>query len=465
MKTRLTFKLRTENAVIGRRFVLIYFAVFWIMLMCYRSSAHETFAATVKFWIGGVCLFLIFMGQWQARMIINGARVLRQQRAPQHLWQAWLRASLTDTTRIWGILVVAGIALLLLLAPKSPWTWSSAAALFSATLSLSTVAAMSNAGVLRRAWAWVITVGGMLLVLLAAITIGLSDSLNQLAQAPFIVHGLMAISWPLLAYFFLKKWQHNPPIPAVVPGEKSIDVGTRISNYARRFTPIGARGTPARIEKLQTAPAISLVGSVWMGLVLPLSTLWWFAVPWHGDIRPLHFLGLGVLPVYVSTCLLCKDLHWRQLLAPGGLHHGRLGWPIFKTTVALQLAGALLLLIVWMAVRWAAFDVSVARSLELAWDYRILPVEFAFAASLMSVLRAACAGSIRTTFVLMTAYLAILATLGSAHLWVFGNSKGPILFSVDSIFLCGLLLATAAFVLLSNRLWTVKKLQPFLRLN
>jgi hypothetical protein len=275
----------------------------------------------------------------------------------------------------------------------------------------------------------------------------------------------MAISWPLLACFAFRAWRRNPPISSGIRGEKSIGLGMRISNYARRFTPIGARGTPARIEKLQTAPAISLVGSVWMGLVLPLSTLWWFAVPWHGDIRPLHFLGLGVLPVYVATCLLCKDLHWRQLLAPGGLHHGRLGWPIFKTTVALQMTGALLLLIVWMAVRWAAFDVSLARSLELAWDYRVVPVEFAFATSLMSVLRAACAGSVRTAFVVITAYLAALLTLGTGHLWAFGKSAGPTLFSADSTFLCGLLLATAALVLLSNRLWTVKKLQPFLRLS
>jgi hypothetical protein len=216
---------------------------------------------------------------------------------------------------------------------------------------------------------------------------------------------------------------------------------------------------------LQTSPVISLVGSLYAGLVLPLSTLWWFAVPWHGDIRPLHLLGLGILPIYVTTCLVCKDLHWRQLLAPGGLHHGRLGWPIFKTTVALQMAGTLLLLIVGITVFWAAADVSPAHSLEFAWHYRVVPLEFAFAVSLMSVLRAICAVSVRTTFVVMTTYLAALVTLGIAHLRAFGKSAGPTLFSVDSTFLCALLLATFALVLLSNRLWTVKKLQPFLRLS
>jgi hypothetical protein len=464
VKAALTFKFQTEYARMGTYFVMIILAIFWMVLLTADSTADVS--AGIETWIVGACLLLVVIGQRQSRIITNGARVLRQQRTPQQLWRAWFVTSMTSTMYLWATLVLAGTALLLI--AQSSWQWTSAAALLSVTLTLSTVTALSNAGVLRRAWAWIITVGGMVLLLLVTMTIGFIEGLNRLTQASFFLQVLLTLTWPLLAYFLAKSWQKESPLARASQGEKFIGVGTHIANYARRYTAlrhgVQNRSVDGTVQNSQRTN-IFLNASLVQGVMFPMVVLQFLASPSSGDVHPYHLFVLGISPLYFAMGLICKDLHWRQCLAPGGLHLGRLGWPIFLSTVALQIVGLLFWAFIWIVLSRAAFKVSLPHTLELAWNYRVFPLELIFATSLASVLRAAGAGSFRSNFVVFGTYSVTLILLGGLTLWTFGLSKGPALFAVDRYFLGCLLLATAALVLLSNRLWTVKKLQPFLRLN
>ena len=53
-----------------------------------------------------------------------------------------------------------------------------------------------------------------------------------------------------------------------------------------------------------------------------------------------HALMLGTLLLPVSANLVCKSLHWRLLLAPGGPHQGRLGLHTALGTTTFYLATA-----------------------------------------------------------------------------------------------------------------------------
>ena len=437
-----------------RYFILFILTTFWIVLLVARFTADVAVVATL--WGFGACLLLAAFGWQRAHLIVSGAQVLRHLRTPQALWRTWLRTCMNATLWTWGVLVLAGTGLLM--AQETPWPWSSAMALFSITLSLSTIAALSDAAVLHRAWAWCIAVGGLLLMLVLTMTIGLGAGLNWVAQAPFVLHLSLALSWPLLAYFLIRNWQINPPFAPTNTGGRAIGLGRWISNYARRYTILDARIAAANGEK----PQHSFFSVIWIpvaGQMINLSSL---AVPWQGEIYGYQLLGLAFFLPLLGISLACKDLHWRQLLAPGGLHHGRLGWPIFKTTVAIQLTTVLILGCAAVLFFWVAFNIPITRSLETVWRYRCVPAQWIFGVSLMSVVRSVSANH---TGAIFAALFLVLLAIGGGMLWAFGLTKGHVLFLADSTFLFGLVFATAALVLLSNRLWTVKKLLPYLRLS
>jgi hypothetical protein len=387
----------------------------------------------------------------------NGARVFTQLRTPQQLWQAWLRASLLGTTRIWGILMLAGTALLL--TPHSPWQWSSAAALFSSALSLSSVAALSSAGVLRRAWAWIITVGGMLFVLLTAMTIGIEEGLNQLVQAPFVVHALMAISWPVLAYALLTGWRQTGSIRAKTARLKKFGWLAALEALARRYTLLEYYRPPQPRGSVNRSTAFAVLGHglFQCGWVLLAATSGLIA-SWHSRVGPVHLLGLAFLTMYTGAFLTCKDLHWRHLLAPGTWHRGHLAWHILGASLALQCVCYFLCASAWIALSWAWFDVSPIRNIEFAWKYRILPLEVLAATGLSVLFRS-------TGRLSPLVFLGAFFSIWGAMTWVYGFTDWPTWFSVDATYAVGLLTATLFAMGVANRLWTVKKLQRFLRLN
>ncbi len=462
MKTALSFKFQTERSLFAMYGMLVCMAAFLIAMLSTRSTTGV--AIVIKSWILVTCLLLLVMGGQQCRAIVDGARVLRQQRTPQHLWRAWLRASLSGTTRIWGILVVAGTAPLLL--PQSPWQWSSAAALFSATLCLSTLAALSNASVLHRAWAWVIAVGVMLLLLLATLTTGLSEGLDQLTRAPSVVHGLMALSWPLLAYRWISVWQSNYPHTAQPGRRASFGLWKILSAYTRRYTVLTViTQTQIKAPFVQTSPGIALWIACSQVFYVGIAAPQWMAVSWNGKVGPYHLLGLGFLSLISAASLAFKDLHWRQLLAPGGLHQGRLGWHILRSTLVFQMGAVLMFSSLWVAISWFFFDWPLDRNLDAAWKYRVFPLEWLLATLVAINIRSMGAASTAASLAVFTAWVTTLSLMGGGLLLAFGLSPGPTLFLVDTYYVGALLLAAFALILLSNRLWAVRKLLPFLRLS
>ncbi len=441
---------------------LLILAVFWLVLLV--NSAVPGRAAGIKVWIVVAGLCLLVQGRRQSAAIASGARVLGQLRTPQHLWRAWLRGALADAMRVWGLLVLGGTVLLL--ASESSWQWISVVAMFSAILSLSTLAVLSSHGALHRAWAWAIGAGGMLLAIFTALTIGLENIPNRLGQTPLVWQGLLAVSWPLLAYWLMMIWQRQAPRGPASAGQSAKGFWSRVADYARRYTVLTTVARHQTSDNLvQTSPFWYLFNGCSPLFYMTPTAIQWLAVPWQGNIGPYHLLGFGFVVLITLTSVVCKDLHWRQLLAPGGLHRGRLGWPILRTTLIFQMLALLLLASLWMMVNWAAFNVPFSHTLETAWKYRVFPLEWLFATGLAVVLRAAGAASIRAFVVLLSSLTVTLLLLGGVMLWAFGLSRGPTLFLVGPSYVSSLLIATLALAILSNRLWTVKKLQPFLRLR
>ncbi|MEI8326444.1 MAG: hypothetical protein WCH44_13985 [Betaproteobacteria bacterium] len=402
-------------------------------------------------------MLLTIKGWLESSAVASGARVLRQRRTPENLWRAWLRAALGNTMFLWGLIGIG--ATLLLALPTSPWPWSSAAGFFSTLLSLSYIAALSNHGVLHRAWLWVILTGCLLLAVWVSVIPGLAHGADQFSQSPVILQTLLALSWPMLAYVLVTRWQRAPALRVIVYGNRQGSLWERISAVGLRYTALdNSKLYEARRTLTRRSPFAFLRDAIFQFLWIPTLASPYLLAPWNSEIGPAHLLVLAFFSASASGALICKGLHWRHLLAPGNWHRGRLGWHIFVTSVALQWAVIAFVVCIWAMGSWAFADVPLSHSLETTWSYRILALEMAAATGFALIIR-----GLGRLFPVI--FLFAFVALWCAGLWIFGFSHWPTWFEVDADYGAALLIASLASVAVANRLWTVKKLQPFLRLS
>ncbi len=456
MKNELQMTTQTIGTALLTGMGTLALGVLWAVLYPLAALGVNGLTFIIQFWIVMAGMLLTIKGWQESSAVASGARVLRQRRTPENLWRAWLRAALGNTMFLWGLIVIS--ATLLLALPTSPWQWTSAAGFFSTLLSLSYIAALSNHGVLHRAWLWVILTGCLLLAVWVSVIPGLAHGADQFSQFPVILQTLLALSWPLFATLLVTRWQRAPTLRVTVNENRQGSLRKRISAVGRRYTALdNSKLYEVGGALTRRSPFAFLRDAIVQYCWIPTVALPYLA-PWNSEIGPAHLLVLAVLSISASGRLICKDLHWRHLLAPRNWHRGRLGWHIFVTSVALQWAVIAFVVCIWVIGSWAFGDVPLSHSLETTWSYRILALEMAAATGFALIIR-----GLGRLFPVI--FLFAFAALWGALLWTFGFSHWPTWFEVDADYGAGLLIASLASVAVANRLWTVKKLQPFLRLN
>jgi hypothetical protein len=423
-------------------------AIYWCGL--FLTPPQRTGDAGIKFLVVAIGLSLAVSGWCWARALADGARVLDALQTPRTLWREWLRNALTSACVRWSVAVLAGTFALTL--KNAAWPWSCAAFLYSAIQLVSVVASLSHYGVWHWAWPWCIALG----ICALAAFIGW-HGLNQLLQASPVWHISIALGWPLLAASLAWRWRERPPQGVSMRRRRQFNLLHRCASYAKRYTPLNFAGQSHALRK----NGLGIFAMMPMMIYSILIRTWLLKAQWGNQAGFLYIGTLGLLAIYASAMVVCKDLHWRRVLAPHGFPRGGLGWHIVLSTLTVVLAIALAFVVaiglVLIICNWAGNDISPTLCLKIAAPYGVLPIECVLAFCVGVALR----GTRRPAL----AYFVALFTLGAAGLVSFRIFKMKALlgfFTIGPTYVACLLLAIGIAIMLANRLWTTQRLLPFI---
>jgi len=176
---------------------------------------------------------------------------------------------------------------------------------------------------------------------------------------------------------------------------------------------------------------------------------------WGDQISVLHILAVLFFGLVFSQTLLCRDLHWRRLLAPKGPRPGSLGWQIARSTVEIYICVLTVLVISGVLAVWSTGLVSLARCIEVVLSYRAVGAELIFVVCVGLIL-----ASLRwwLLFFFLTLAGTCVAVFFTHPEWILATpaSRG---FTIHLGYVAILLLASGALIFLGNRAWAPQKLQ------
>lgn len=429
-----------------------------LSLLSQGSNAHQRAQASFAFMVVGMACYL---GAWQSnvlcRSLVVAARVLQARQVPSALWRQWLRASLMTACRMWAFILAA--ALCVMWPGRAPWGSLSALAIVTGVICLWLLAGLAADGFVHRAWRY--TLLALLLIWLVSGQWGdgLLKTIDFFNGAPWGVHLLLCLSLPSLLGWLWFRWCDAPPLEAGNPATNFTAVGAlltswyvkRIRPYLKRYTPlemlapVSTHGKPTYERSL----AWVLFGPAWC---------YFFATMWgHGWGANVALWQLGIyawLVVSLSNSLICKDLHWRALLAPGALRPGRLATHIvvhswWLSTLAVVVGAVPMLL--WY---WFAADMPMALALAHAvLQLGAAPIEFFFAMSVATLVRG-LGLNFWQLFTLM--FVGVGGVV--AGCWLLGFPVKAPLYTVGPAYLAVLVVAGFGALWVANRLWTVERL-------
>lgn len=433
---------------------------FWLMVIMLRVLTPDWGQRDLE----GVALFLVALscavmagfGVRHARSLAEGARVLGQRQVPTAFWRRWQLACVKETSLLWGIALIGVVTLVL---PSHRMVnWVTAAALVSASLTASTLWTLARQRLLPSWWQWCLA-GASLVALLATSlgTLHVADALEFIDHLPGLLLLPIVASWPLLVAVLMRQWANQPPQAREGTCVSAGTLWESLRAYSRRYTPLqfmlsGTSVTPVR--------AATLFGPFWSAAFLVLTVVtnpYFFQLKAGDSFGTWQLLALGGLVGYTAMSLVCKDLHWRWLLAPGGLRPGRLGQHIFFSTLAPLFAGIL----AFVAVAWFLFCALYGASTDVFLNYllrfQLLPLHLCFAVSVGTCIRGLAHPGrwLAGIFVVWLIYAVGSFSKLAAEL---GAAKQAGWFTTGPEYVGTLLAASAVAIVLANRLWTVDKL-------
>jgi hypothetical protein len=438
----------------------------WFIFMLSRyvssTSGQNDAMAAAPIIMASACGLLAWVGAVFAKSLGAGARVLGQRQVPVRLWRCWLLSGLKRTLVHSGFLAL--VVVTFSLPAPAPWHGLTAAALVSLVLGVSVLRGLAFHGLVPHQWT---CVGSILLVLLlvgSVVSGGLIALLRWIDNWPWIILFGVAASWTMLAMMLTRRWLGQVPQVRTQVAAVQLSLWKKVKTYARRYTPLTGWDEVAVSGPNVTRRSVFQVMFWPFYLFLPANVL----TPSWGNGVPLWQVWLlGFLAFFASNILVCKDLHWRMLLAPAGMHRGALGWHIVLSTATATFTGMLIVagaVIGVGAVVLTLFQISFG-SFDLLTPYLarvcIAPVYLIFAISVATLIRGT-----QHTKRWQLGLLSVWVLAGIAGLfwtWIFDaplslSSFKVVLFTVDYPYVLGLLALSALAVWASNRLWTVDKL-------
>jgi hypothetical protein len=180
---------------------------------------------------------------------------------------------------------------------------------------------------------------------------------------------------------------------------------------------------------------------------------------WGGNIGLMHLLALSFFMAFVCNSLYCRDLHWRSLLAPGGIAKGRMGWHIAASTLTMFASAVLALAGIYMVLAWLIVGISPLSTMKELWQFSSIACEAMFLICLATALRGA-----------KHWWLAVIGFYGVFAFAVLGAAFGFQMnahrlmspwFHVGPGYIAVLIAGSLISVLAANRLWTTQRLLPF----
>jgi len=425
-------------------------AIYWLCL--FLTPARQNNDIDIEVLIVTIGLSLAVAGWLWGRALADGARVLGALPVPRLLWRRWLRNTLSSACFRWGAATLA--ATLALALKGTVWGWSCVAVLYSAILTLSVIASLSHHGVWHWAWLWCIALG---VSILAAYT-G-QHGLGLLQHGPVMWYLPIALSWPVLAVSLAWYWRMQPPQEVAVRKRLQFDFPHRCVSYIARYRLLNP--TSQRGMRPQGWRGISIF-SAFFPILYTFSWHVQISVGYWGKQASAMYIGtLAVLPLAASGMVVCKDLHWRRVLAPNGFPRGSLGSHLILSTliagVAMMAAIATAIGVILVFCSWAGFGYSFAHYMEIAGRYRVLPLEYVLAICLGVALRATS-----RPFFYCFAFFCLLICAGLLLHFTSGTAVFRDFFAIGPAYAACLVLATGAAIALANRLWTAQKLLPYI---
>ncbi len=317
--------------------------------------------------------------------------------------------------------------------------------LYSLIMAGTTVLPLAQRGLLPRKWSIVIP-------LVPSVFLGFAGprSYDIVAALPLLVQLALAMVWFLLIAWLQYRWKTNPPRQTAAFYEPRQSTWRRIADWYRRFT-ILSSNRRARQNRYGAFFILPYIFSV-------EASGFWSNHVWGGSIGPAHLLVLLGILTYMGYFLYCCDLHWRHLLAPGGIASGRMGWHIVRSTLAVYASILLLGLLVYSILVWLIYGLSPLATLADILRNSSIAGEAVFVVCVATALR----GSKHWWLTVISLYgviaLAVLAAALALHLD--GRTLMSTWFHVGPAYLAMLAAGSLASILVANRLWTTKKLLP-----
>lgn len=440
----------------------------WSVLVPMRyffpAVAPNDIAPVALFFMAVACGLVAWLGGVFTQSLGAGARVLGQRQVPTRLWRQWLRAGTKKTLVHSGMLALA-VATLSLPEP-APWHGLTAAAIVSLLMSLSVARGLAFQGLAPRVWAWAAPILVLLLLVGFSMAGGFASALRWIDSWPWIVLFGAAASWPVLALVTYRRWLKCMPV--LRTGAVGVPQGLwpRCRKLALRYTPLTGWELSPQLARNAARRNVFQVMYVPAGLFLFFSNL--LAHPVIGQSVLVRLGMLGIFVIVVSTGLVCKDLHWRMLLAPGGMRRGRLGWHIALSSATSYFLGLLFFgVAVFGAVSLVRGSVVLHLILDGSWvsfTHGIaFLMELVFAVSVATMIRGTTyhkrwiAGLTVVWALVVLALLLVLLPRGPFH----GDSFLAFAlepFKLDLRYMLTLVLLSAMALLCANRLWTIDKL-------
>jgi hypothetical protein len=372
-----------------------------------------------------------------------------------------LLSSLKKSLFYSGLLALAVLSFAWSAPAPTPWHGLTAVALVSSVLGVSVLRGLALHGLVPRLWAWA---GPLLLVLLVAgsvVTGGLSALLRWIDNWPQIILFGVAASWPVLAIMLTRRWLGKVPQVRTHGAAIQRSLWRKVKAYNLRYTPLTSWAEVA--VSMPNASKRSASQGILFPVYLPyiiykngLPLFWGKGVP----IWQLWLLGL--MAILASNFLICKDLHWRMLLAPAGMRRGTLGWHIAFSTATVNFVSILGAGVIGAMV--FVFLSTSSFSLDLLTVYLagicIVNLYLIFAISVATLIRGTqrprrWAWGLGILWGLVGIALVWNSASGANLLNAQWNAQW---FTVGYPYVFALLVLSALAVWAANRLWTVDKL-------
>lgn len=456
MKNITTFEFDNPVKGVWMPLVLGFLGIFWIIL-CTMAWKDINVSSGSKFWILFAVIVLNSTNSFLHQNLFAGANVLHGLRTPRPLWKAYLNGASRSAFMV-GFLVCAAMVTLVIMAIPS-WSLLTMAAVLSTVMCFTTLSILASHGKMHHVFLWTARIFSAVFIVALISKINLEIYLSNLDRIPTVLRWLLVFSWPALTVATLGSWRHHPPIRNTSFGEMTWSAKEKMYAYLQRFTGLNFMGQRLKYKYSdQTSEKFS--GIFLNTLMLSSFFLNMESAKWDNTIGPSRLMVVITFAMIVCNCMVFKDLHWRYILAPNHLLRRGLGWHIFKYSAALQFISLLVVACVVVFFSLGFLNRSWTEIISGVWQHRLMPFEL-MAATACAVLISAKA--IKTVWQIVS-FIGLVVLLWAVMLISFGsNEKWPVWPISDAAYAAILLTVSAILIIISNKLWTAKRLVSALR--